>query len=164
MEHDFIKYIEKEVESYKLYKIQEIDEKKRKYNTILEIIKEPELIVISKKIWLILFIIFVSLIGILSFIFIFQPDFLLFFFEKHKLFVNNPNKIIYSFLYGIVFLFSILVMFLFIDRVHKSNSIYRMNQLTSEAIDLLEKTSYEEKIKYEMLVDYLVLKNRKYTT
>ncbi len=157
MRNNFILELENLIQSKKLYKIQEIESKKREYKNILEFLKEPRYISFSKNYGLIFIFILLLVVLFFSIILIFSPNIVQEYLNIHELSFNT-----FIFFSGIfIFLSFMLILFLFFNKIRKNNHIYKMNKLMNEVIELVDKYEIEEKARYEAIVDFFLDFNRK---
>ncbi len=153
MKNEFIQHVENEVKNYKLYKLQNIDKIKREYNRLKDFIKVDRFIHVSKNIWIIMLFILIIVISLSALYFLFNTSYL----QSISQNINGLLKI----LLFVIFLFSFIMLYLFYDKIHKNNSLYKLDKLFTDYFKLLENIEHEEKIKYETFMDYLIETDKK---
>lgn len=152
MKNEFLNHIENEVKNYKLYKLQNIDQIKREYDKLKDFIKVDKVIYISKNIWIIMLFIVLIIFSISTLYFVFNLHSLQLFFQT--------NDVLSKILLFLISILTLMILYLFYDKIHKNNSLYKLDKLFVEYFRLIKDIEHEEKIKYETFVDYLIKKEQ----
>ncbi len=148
-DENFFSYLEN-LKNKKLYKIQEIEAKKREYKGIMEFIKEPRHINVFKNVFLMIFLVILLIVIILSASVILTPQLIVDFFIKH----HFSEELLISILGMLVLIFSVIIIYLSLDKIRKNNTLYKMKKFSDDTLFLVEKFEIEEKTRYEALLDF----------
>lgn len=160
--------IDEELRQYKLFKIQETNVRLRQFQQAYSKIKENIAIKFSKNVTFNLLKIAFLLLCICSLVitvFCFLPGEFILLIEEYEGPLSSSEKkgivIIFRYLrflfLAIAAIFYLLSYLLKLNN-RKRNTIYSLSQLLEEMITYLEKSSDEEKRKYEQYVDFLAKK------
>ncbi|GGZ60850.1 hypothetical protein [Mesonia mobilis] len=165
-----VNHIEEEVEQFKIAKIAETELKLEQFQNAYQEINENIAIKISKnatfnlfRVVFILLSLFLFALGVYCF---FPGEFILLMEENGESFNSEEKNIIVLVFKALRYVFfSTAVVLYFVSYLlklnnRKRNTIYSLSHLLEEMISFLDKSSKDEKIKYEQYLDYLAENRR----
>ena len=154
-ERDFILFVEQEVKNFKLNKINDIEKNLRDYRELIGLLNADKYTSLTKDFTHLSFFIVLLLLSVAFLVTMFFPHVILDYLK-----VDDIPKYAIRLFSLVALVLSSIALYLYIDKIQTRNRLYKLNKIFDRFGSLIENISHEEKVKYELLMDYLASRTR----